>query len=277
MEQKTEIQQIDLEAVIKSRQSKILNMLPQFVINYMKRAIQQEFINNFLRKHHDKFGLDFVNISLQEFGIKLEVKGVENVPRGKQYIFASNHPQGGLDAVALMKLVEDNFGHCRFIANNLLLFLRNFEPLLLGVNKHGRTSMESITAIENAFKSGFQMLFFPSGLVSRRIKGKIVDLPWHHTFINRAIKHKIDVVPVHISGRNSNFFYRFARFRELLGIKTNIEMIYLPGEMIKANGSTYTLTFGKPIAYSTFDKSLSRKQWAARVREQVYALAEDKE
>ena len=74
------------------------------------------------------------------------------------------------------------------------------------------------------------------------------------------------------SGRNSDFFYKVAKFRHKLGLKLNLEMIYLPGEVFKSRGKEYTIRFGEPISWTEFDKSKTLKQWAAEVKKRVYQL-----
>jgi hypothetical protein len=87
------------------------------------------------------------------------------------------------------------------------------------------------------------------------------------------VAYKRDVIPVHFTGRNTNFFYRLYRIRRLLGIKTNLEMFYLVDETFKHRNDHLTVTFGKAIPYTTFNRSKTPLQWAKWVKEQVYALA----
>ena len=116
------------------------------------------------------------------------------------------------------------------------------------------------------------MIIFPAGLVSRKQKGVIRDLEWKKTFITKAIKHQRDIIPVHISGRNSNFFYNLANIRKFLRLKSNIEMLYLPSELYKHRGNKFTVTIGEPIPYTSLDSSKTHAEWAERIKEVVYSL-----
>ena len=120
------------------------------------------------------------------------------------------------------------------------------------------------------------VLYFPAGLVSRkqRFGGETVvrDLAWKSTFIKKARKYQRDVIPVFIDGRNSERFYNLARWRKRLGIKANIEMLYLVDEMVKQSGKIITLEVGDPVSWTTFDKSGSDNEWAARMQDIVYSL-----
>jgi putative hemolysin len=150
------------------------------------------------------------------------------------------------------------------------------QSLFVGVNKHGSNSREGLEQIDSAFASDDQILIFPAGLASRRKKGKIRDTEWKKTFVSRAVKFERDVIPVHISGRVSNFFYNFANLRKALGIKANLEMLYLSDETFKQKKKKFTITYGKPIPYQTFDKRQTQYQWAQLIKEHVYRIKDDK-
>ena len=101
------------------------------------------------------------------------------------------------------------------------------------------------------------------------------DLEWKNTFIKKAKKYQRDIIPIYIAGRNSEWFYNLARWRKRLGIKANIEMLYLADEMSKQFNKTISLMVGDIIPYTTFDKSKNESQWAAWVQEKVYNLVEN--
>ena len=65
--------------------------------------------------------------------------------------------------------------------------------------------------------------------------------------------------------------------RDFLGIKTKLEMFFLPSESYKHRNKHSVITFGKAIPYQTFDKRFSPLQWAARVKDYTYSLVENPE
>lgn len=263
---------IDVEAILKKKSPRIYRLLPRFVINYIKRTIHQEKLNEALREFKDKDGLDFISHLLDFYGITYTVSDEENIPREGRYIFVSNHPLGGLDGMVFLDLIGKYHKNVKFIVNDLLLNLKNLEPVFVPVNKHGRQSTEYVRKIEELYKSDYQVLYFPAGLCSRKQGNKIMDLEWKKSFIKKAIDYKRDIVPVRFEGRNSRFFYHFANLRQKMGIKTNIEMFYLPDEMYKQKHQKIHVTIGKPIPWSHFDKSKSLADWAEYVKRRVYAL-----
>jgi putative hemolysin len=309
---------IDIEAVIASKNPALLRWIPKFVISYLKRITHQDEVNGYIWRNRHLSGVPFVIAILKEFGVKVEVNCLRNNDLTPQppllegegehlascishlssgrYIIAANHPLGGIDGMALMQEVGRVRPDIVFPVNDLLMNVPGLRPLFIPINKHGKNT-ENARIIDATFASEKLVLFFPAGLVSRKMDRRmqkknhpssrfrdpshqsrvtsheIRDLEWKSTFIKKSKKYHRDVVPVFIGGRNSEWFYNLSRWRMRLGIKANIEMLYLVDEMAKQFGKTITLTFGDPIPYTTFDKSKTEAQWAEWVKEQVYGLA----
>lgn len=262
---------INIEAVFRAKNPRLLPLIPGFVIKYLKRIIHQDEINRMVYENRDKMGLEFVKTVLEHFNIHSGVRGLENIDPKGRYILASNHPLGGIDGMALMNEVGRIRKDIVFPVNDILLFLPQLRPLFIPINKHGSNN-ENVKIINDTFSSDTAILFFPAGLVSRQRNGVIEDIPWKKTFITKAKQYRRDVVPVHITGRLSGFFYRLANLRKFLGIKANIEMLYLADEMFRQEGNSISITFGKTIPYQTFNRSRSDAAWAAQVRSFVYEM-----
>ena len=79
-------------------------------------------------------------------------------------------------------------------------------------------------------------------------------------------------MPVYINGRNSNFFYNLANWRVKLGIRANIEMLYLVDEMFKQKDKEILIRFGSPISYHLFKDPRRDVEAAKTIREMVYAM-----
>ena len=272
-----EVKQIDVRQVVRSRAKGLYPFIPGLFIRYLERIVHQKEINKALRELKDVRGLDFIKESLiNYFGLTIEVVNEEYIPSRGRSIVVSNHPLGGLDGMALLHVIGGHRTDIRFLANDLLLELTNMRELFVPVNKHGRNSADYVRALEKCFASDELMLIFPAGLVSRRKGKEIKDLEWKKTFVTKAIRHKRDVVPVYIEGRNSDFFYKLAMWRKRLRIGFNLEMLYLPDEMFKQENKKLRIIFGKPIPYSTFTENTTHRGWAQKVKEHVYRLPEGK-
>lgn len=265
--------QIDVEKVLRDKAPGIARKLPRFVISLLKKTIYQEGINAFLRKCGHLYGTDFADAMIDHWEVTLKIEGLDNIPTDGSYVFASNHPLGGLDGIALTSVIGKKFnGKVRFVVNDILMNIKNLGPVFVPVNKHGAQGKSSAEAINAVFNSDVQIAYFPAGLVSRRQKGRIEDLEWKKAFIAKAVQYQRDVVPVYFDGRNSNFFYNFALFRKQIGLKINLEMLLLPRELFKQHGKTFTIRFGKPISWQSFDKTKSHTAWAEYVKKEAYAL-----
>jgi len=262
---------LDLDSVIGTKNPALLKILPRFVLNYLKRVIHQDDLNEIVRKYGHLYGLDFLDACLKGFGVKITYRGLEHVPANGRWFVASNHPLGGLDGMALMWVVGKIRKDIVFPVNDLLMNITNLKDLFIPINKHG-SNAGNARIIEDTFASDKAMLYFPAGLCSRKQKNGICDLEWKKSFIAKAKTYKRDIIPCFINGRNSNFFYNLARIRNFLGIKANIEMVYLVDEMFKHNNKEIVITFGKPISYTIFDKKKTDLTWAQLLKNHVYDL-----
>jgi 1-acyl-sn-glycerol-3-phosphate acyltransferase len=268
----TEKKFIDLEQIIREKNPRLLKVLPRFVISYIRRVIHEKQVNEFIAVHGEKQDMDFIKAVVELFEINIVVKGEENIPALGGCIFASNHPLGGLDAVTLLEVISRKRTDLKFIVNDILLQLKNLSGIFTGVNKHGKTSAQRLEEIDKLYSSQQGVLIFPAGLVSRKQGKEIRDLEWKKSFITQAKKHDRSIIPVFISAKNSSWFYNLAKWRKRIGIGANLEMLYLVDEMYQQHNKTITIIFGEALTPSQFDKTHSDKEWAAIVKEHVYAL-----
>lgn len=265
---------LDIDKVLRNKTGKNYNKIPKFFINYLERIIRQDDMNGIIERNIDKHGVDFMRaLVYDEFKVNIKIKGEENIPADGRFIFASNHPLGGLDGICLSAFLGEKYsGKIRYLVNDVLLYIKNLESIFVPINKYGSQAKASATAINEAYSSDNQIITFPAGLCSRKQNGKIMDLEWMKSFVVKAVEYERDIVPVYFDARNSNFFYNFANIRKSLGLKFNIELIYLPGEMFKSKNQTFTITFGKPVVWQSIDKSKAPAQWAQHIKEIVYSL-----
>ena len=141
---KDNIPLIDIDKVFRDKNPALYKFLPKFIIRYIKNIVHQDFINDFLKKNSHKFGLDFAKGALQDFNIKVIQEGQENIPKNGRFIFASNHPLAGFDGVILISAVSEYFPSVRFMVNDILMNLKNWEPIFVPINKHGSQAKDSV-------------------------------------------------------------------------------------------------------------------------------------
>lgn len=269
--------EINLHTILRNRlPKKALRMVPGFLITGLEKLIHQDELNDMLRVTYPARGSEFARKILEYLDISVEVKGLENLDSHERLMFASNHPLGGLDGIALIAVLGERFGddNVRFLVNDMLMNVEPLSGVFLPVNKYGSQGRGAALAIREALASDMHILQFPAGLVSRlHPDGSIADLDWQKSFVAKAIEFKRDVVPVKFEGINSMKFYRTARLRKKLGLKVNIEQALLPGEVCKSRGKKFRIIFGKPISW---EKLKAREQTplelAAALRKMVYTL-----
>ena len=243
------------------------------MIRWIERIIHQNDINEFMNKHKDDDPFTFSKGVIELLHLRLNLEAIENIPKPpKSCIFVSNHPLGGLDAIAIIHLFREVRPDIKFIVNDLLMNVKTLKDRFIGVDKVGKNAIVSLQQVEKQFASDTATFIFPAGLVSRKKKGKIEDVEWKKTFISKAKKYNKLVIPIHIDGRLTNRFYRLANIRKFLGIKLNIEMFYLVDELYKQKNVQINIIIGDPIMPEVFTLAQSDKKWAQWVKEKVYQL-----
>lgn len=267
-----QMKEIDVYKVLESKSPKLARRIPRFVISYLRRTIHEKEVNEILTRFGDLHGIEFVRAALGYMGVGYHAIGMERLDKGGRYLFASNHPFGGMDGLMLADEVVSYFGDVRVVVNDLLMNLEPIKGLFVPVNKHGRQNTANVEAFNDAFESDVPIITFPAGLCSRRIGGIVKDLEWKSSFVKRAVASRRDIVPVYFDGRLSDFFYRLHNLRSRFGVKVNIEMLYLVDEMFKQSGRNFEIRIGEPIPYEGLLDGRTPCEAAEYVRERAYLL-----
>lgn len=273
--EKGKLLEIDVDGVVRQRLPRYYRYIPKWLIHKLERIICQDRLNELLRNNYPKRDAEFCRGVISDLKVDVQYHNVENLPpkESRRVLFVSNHPLGGLDGMALIAFVESYYGVApKFVVNDLLAAVEPLSGSFLPINKHGVQSREAIKAIDDAFDSDVPVIMFPAGLVSRRgKKGIVADLKWQKMFVTKAIKSRRDIIPLHFCGENSSFFYKFAKFRQRIGIKLNIEMIYLPRELFTGEGKHFDVVVGEPIGYNTL-RDVPSVDKAQQIKDIVYSL-----
>ncbi len=278
---------VDVEKILKAKLGEKYKYVPRFVVNWLKRILHQDWMNHYLcGEGKGLVGVEWLDGCLNYLDCKLHVQtniggviqeGLDALPGnedGQYYTIVCNHPLGGQDGLALGSVVCHKFdSQMVYLVNDILMSFKGLAPLCVPINKTGKNGRNFPRMVEAAFESKKNVVMFPAGLCSRKQKAGIIkDLEWKKTFISKTVQYQRDVIPVHFSGQNSERFYNIARWCKRLHIKFNFAMLYLADEMYKNRGKTFTITFGKPIPWQTFDKTKTALEWAQWVKEEVYKL-----
>ncbi len=267
---------IDVESVLESKLPSLKGKLPKFLISYLKKIIHEDEINYIFNTYGHLYGVEFADTVMNDhFHINIQTIGEENLPDHSNIIFACNHPLGGFDGIALISLLGKRYNSIKIPVNDILMYVKNLQEHFIPVNKiQGRgQSRDTAHLIDNVCASDAPILFFPAGQCSRRQpNGVIQDNEWKKTFISKAKEYKRDIVPIHFIGENSKFFYNLSYYRMKLGIKANIEMLFLSDELFKQKNKSFSVIIGKPISYQSLTNEKSDREWAEEIKKISYRL-----
>lgn len=262
------MRQIDIEKIVRQRTGRYI---PRMAFDYLRRIIHESQINDILLTGEGLSPRDFITHVLDALHVTYEAVGLQALPVGRRYIFASNHPFGGLDGMIIAKCMLDMGYDTGVVVNDMLMNIDQLRPLWIPVNKYGRQHSENSLSYEAAFSSPTkQILTFPAGFCSRKIAGEVTDTEWRPRFVKDAARYGRQIVPVYVDGRLSKRFYRIYSIRKMLHIDINIELLYLVDEMFRQSGKHIKIVFGSPV-----DSSLLSGNPVAdslTIRRAVYSL-----
>lgn len=251
--------------------------LPGFAKRFLRKRLHMDQINDCIRKAEHYAGAGFFDEALNYIGITYKTRGEENLDLSKNYIFACNHPLGGPEALIIGSVFRRIYGDgFKVPANQILYNMKPLQEFFVPVKvQAGRQSRDIADRFTQMFESDCQVLVFPAGLCARTFKGVITEMPWKKMFITQARKYERDVVPVHISGHNSKWYFFLSWLSRTLKLKMNLGMLFLVDELFNKAGEEFVITFGKPIPYTDFDSSKTDLQWADYVKNIVKKLSLD--
>ena len=215
--------------------------------------------------------MEFIRSCFGYMGISYTADNLDSLDPAGRYLFASNHPFGGMDGMMLAEAIGTRMGDVRVIINDLLMHVSPLKPIWLPVNKYGRQNHAYAATMHEAFAGNIPILTFRRALLAphqRRGRG----YPMAAEFRKTGLAAKRDIVPVFVEGTLSNRFYRAANIRKRLGIKFNFELILLVDEMFRQKGKHFTLHFGQPVKWQYLSGLGSPRQQSEYIRSLVYAM-----
>ncbi len=179
--------------------------------------------------------------------VKLEVSGLERMPKSGAFVLLANHPTGITDGVAVFDAVKRIRPDVLIYANSdaQRVCPRFGEALIpvewvLAKRTRERTRV-TLKMTEQAFAENRPLLVFPAGRLAREHRGVLTDPEWMATATSLARKNSLPILPCHVAGPYAFWFHNFAR------ISPELRDITLFHELLNKQGQTYKLTFGPLI------------------------------
>ena len=263
---------IDIDKVLAAKIPKIYPFIPHMLVERLRKLIHEQEMNHIITQFGNQPPMEFICSCFGYMGISYTADNLDSLDPAGRYLFASNHPFGGMDGMMLAEAIGTRMGDVRVIINDLLMHVSPLKPIWLPVNKYGRQNHAYAATMHEAFAGNIPILTFPAGLCSRRTKGVVEDTPWRQNFVKQALAAKRDIVPVFVEGTLSNRFYRAANIHKRLGIKFNFELVLLVDEMFRQKGKHFTLHFGQPVKWQYLSGLGSPRQQSEYIRSLVYAM-----
>lgn len=249
-------------------------VLNKTLCNLLKYLLHEMEFRQFEARYPHLEGFDFVEQALEyfDFGYRLFDREIERLPRQGRVVIVANHPIGSLDGLALLKMVGEHRRDVKVVANDLLYAIKPLRSLLLPVdNLSNKTRKDNIKQIRNHLNNEGAIIIFPAGEVSRMSPSGIRDGKWDKGFLRFAEATNSPVLPLHVNGRNSIFFYALSILSKPLS------GIWLIREMFKQASAHVDLSIGYPISTEQVkDLGVNLDARARVFRKLVYRIGKGK-
>jgi putative hemolysin len=191
-------------------------------------------------------------LGAMDVSIRVAPEEVARIPATGPVVVVANHPFGGLEGLALAKMLLSVRPDTRILANFLLSRLPELRELFVFADPFGGgaaagRNIGSLRESLRVLEGGGLLALFPSGAVARpRLENgrlTVADPDWNPAVAWLVRKSQATVVPVHFSGRNSWLFQVLGLVHPLAGTAM------LPREFCNKRETAVTARVGRPVTY----------------------------
>lgn len=194
-------------------------------------------------------GKDAFDYASRRLDLKLNLSGLDHIPREGPFLLAVNHPTGIADGVAIYDALKPIRPDMKFFANQDAVRLNErLTDLIIPVpwradEKTRAKSRQTLVDTARTIKDGKALVLFPSGRIAFIDEAKLqTEQPWMNTVAAVPKKYEIPIIPAHMTGRNSWLYYWFWNVNEELRDMT------LFHELLNKKGRMIDITFGPAIS-----------------------------
>ena len=268
------MKKLSISEIIKSKNPSLLMRSPAFFKNFIIKIfallIHQNEINECLLKYCDKKNFEFIDEVFDDFDFSYQVsdKDKKKIPSEGKLLVVSNHPLGGLDGLALLKLVSEVRQDVKIIVNDILLNIDNLKELFLPFDLEKKSfQKENLERIGEALTKEEAIIIFPAGEVSRPGINGIKDGKWNKGVIHFSQKYGTPILPVYIDAKNSLLFYLSSL------VNKEFSKFLLPNELFNKRSKTITIKIGHQVPSAAFSGYHNRNNYTAKLlKKQIYLL-----
>ncbi|MDF1882988.1 GNAT family N-acetyltransferase [Sulfurimonas sp. SAG-AH-194-C21] len=267
---------IDIEMMIKKKYPKLQNnkIIKGAIKKFSNAIVHQSEINNFIEDNSHLGAFEFIDNALEElnFSYTTSSSDIENIPATGRVVIVSNHPLGGLDAFALIKLIRSIRSDIKIVANDFLTAISPLKEIIININSFkNRQDKASIHKIYESLHAEEALIIFPAGEVSRARPSGIKDGAWKKSFLKFASKTDAPILPVFIGGKNSTTFYSVSALNKKLSI------LLLANEMFLQKNKEINIIVGEIIPKENIQpKSIQKETLVKLYKKHTYGLRKGK-
>ena len=179
--------------------------------------------------------------------LEVSVSGSEHVPDSGAALVTPNHPAGIADGIAVFDALKDIRDDMCFVANrDAIRASAGLADIIIPVEwrveeRNTQKTRETVRAINQAFKEERLVVIFPSGRLAEPTMRGLKERPWQTTALSFARRNEVPVIPMHIKGENTIFYYI------TWYINTELKDMTLFREIVRKEGRPYRITIGEPF------------------------------
>jgi putative hemolysin len=207
--------------------------------------------------------------ALEVLQVGIDLRGTLDLPAHGAVLVVANHPLGGLEGVALLKLLKAQRPDTLLVASQLLR-VPELQPHLLGLDLFGprrrhvspRTLRKGLRQALRHLKAGGCLACFPAGETSN------LELPWNPWVVRLARSVRAPVLPLWFAGKGSNA----AASQAARLLHPSIRTALVAKKVLKRQGTTLRVEAGGLIQAKRL-ASLAPEQAIALVRSHTALLA----
>ena len=148
----TTIKLIDVGAVLEARIPSLKHypaVLVRSLIWCLRILVNEYRINQFLQRHGYLKGSDFIDQVFDELQLDYLVRHDEiiNIPVTGRVLIVANHPLGGLDGLALLRLIGKTRRDVSIVVNELLCNINSLNSMFLPIDAFGGKTHKALSLI----------------------------------------------------------------------------------------------------------------------------------
>ena len=263
---------IDINKLARQAIPELYSALPgkirDWLVRFLERFLRIRDINDVMHKFRHFQNIDFIEAFFADIGFTVMVKKRElkNIPAQGPFVGIANHPLGGLDGLALLKVIHEVRDDVKIIVNDILMNVDNLKGVFVPYNrKKDHIPVSTVREVSETLKNNGCVLFFPAGGVSRIRPDGLKDPKWMAGAFFFAKRFRCPIVPMFIHAKNSFFYYIFTL------IHRRLAALMLPREIFKKKSTSISITIGQIIPADLF-KNIPESTLARALKKAVYAL-----